>query len=565
MMANAGSSAGRLYLPLWARIAAVMVIAALLAWRFYEAEGSHANFIFTCALTGALYAALVVLTRRLLAPLVALAAFIAIVYATSYVKFQSTTFVLHAWDFVYYFGAWREIAGWWTGRPWPLAIALAGLGVLFAGTWWTWRHEPAAIARKISLPLLAVLIGATFYTAQARGERPHMLFNFPDWHWSSFLISFDESFEAIRRGGLIAAAPSNAPHPFANATCTPATKPPHVILIHEESVGPPSLFPQIKYDPALDALFKSFDGKMHKMRVETFGGGSWLTESSVLLGLSSQFFGGMKHFIQYFTAGHLRDTLPIVMRGCGYRTIMFYPAFKGFFGNAKFFETIGLDEIFDRKAQGAKTDWETDRFYFDNAVAEIERHVKQSQKPLFTYIQTMSAHWPYDIAFQPQMEVPGGAPGTPPQINEYLRRLAMARADYDHLKQELARRFPSEQFLIVQYGDHHAMPVATFFGYGDEDDVKDMNFAPDSAAMTTYYAVDGVNYTPPPLPDIDVIDVGYLGALVLAEARLPMPESWRERLRLMQACNGRYYDCPKREDVLAFHRRLIDSGLLPKY
>ncbi|MDH7799308.1 MULTISPECIES: sulfatase-like hydrolase/transferase [unclassified Beijerinckia] len=536
-----------------------------MVWRFRQAEGSFANFIFTTALTGALYAALVVLTRRLLAPLIALTAFITVVYATSYAKYQATTFVLHAWDFIYYVGDWGEVATWWSGRPWALAIAIAGLASLVIGTWLAWRYEPATIARKVSLPACALLIGATFYTAQARGERPHMLFNFPDWHWSSFLISFDESFEAIRRGGLIAAAPQSAPRPFARSACTPSEKPPHVILIHEESVGPPSLFPQIKYDPTVDALFKSFDGKMHKMRVETFGGGSWLTESSVLLGLSSQFFGGMKHFIQYFTAGHLRDTLPLVMASCGYRTVMFYPAFKGFFGNAKFFETVGIEEIFDRKAQGAKSDWETDRFYFDNAVAEIGRHVAQSPKPLFIYLQTMSAHWPYDIAFQPDIEVPGGAPGTPPQINEYLRRLAMARLDYDHLKQDLARRFPNERFLIVQYGDHHAMPVAQLYGYKDEDDVKDMNFAPDSAAMTTYFGVDGINYTPPPLPDIDVVDVGYLGAILLEAARLPMPASWRERLRLMNVCGGRYYDCPKREDVLAFHRRLIDSGLLPKY
>ncbi|MBN8910386.1 MAG: hypothetical protein J0H99_28150, partial [Rhodospirillales bacterium] len=293
-MADDRSSSLQLrYLPLWARIAAVVVIAALLVWRFRQAEGSFANFIFICFLTGTLYAALVVLTRRLLAPLVGLTAFIAVIYAASYVKYQATTFVLHAWDFVYYFGAWGEVASWWSGRPLALATAIVGLFVLFAGTWLVWRREPATVARTLSLPVCALLIGATVYTAQARGERPHMLFNFPDWHWSSFLISFDESFEAIRRGGLIEAAPQNAPHPFARAACTRATKPPHIILSHEESVGPPSLFPQIKYDPALDSLFKSFDGQMHKMRVETFGGGSWLTESSVLLGLSSQFFGGM--------------------------------------------------------------------------------------------------------------------------------------------------------------------------------------------------------------------------------------------------------------------------------
>jgi len=33
-------------------------------------------------------------------------------------------------------------------------------------------------------------------------------------------------------------------------------------------------------------------------------------------------------------------------------------------------------------------------------------------------------------------------------------------------------------------------------------------------------------------------------------------------LRLMALCGGRYYDCNRRSEILAFHRRLIDSGLV---
>ena len=45
--------------------------------------------------------------------------------------------------------------------------------------------------------------------------------------------------------------------------------------------------------------------------------------------------------------------------------------------------------------------------------------------------------------------IPGGGPGTHPEMHEYLRRLSMAKADYEFLKSELARRFPAERFLIV--------------------------------------------------------------------------------------------------------------------
>lgn len=552
-------------LSAWLVISLFAVVAAALIYRLYLTEGYVSNFVFATLLTAAILSALIFATRKPLASLIALTSFIAVVSATSYVKYEATTVALHIWDFVYYAASWDTVIGWWRGHPGAIAVLIAGLAGMTIGTWLIGRVEAQSVARKWALTGCAACVLLATAGERWRGERPHMLYNFPDWHWSSFLISFNETAEAALRGSLIeAASKSNAP-PFAsNEACTPLMKPPHVILIHQESVGPPSLFPELKFDPAILPLFNSFDGKMHKMRVETFGGGSWLTESSVLLGLSSQFFGGMKHFIQYFTAGRLRDTLPMAMENCGYRTVMFYPAFKGFFGNAKFFETIGIGEIFDRKAQGAKSDWESDRFYFNNALDEIGRHIAVSQKPLFTYIQTMSAHWPYDIAFQPGAEVPGGGPGTHPEINEYLRRLSLAKIDYDDLKQQLRERFPQEHFLIVQYGDHHALPIAYLFGYREDADVKDMQFAPDSPAMTTYYAVDGVNYASPALPAIDVVDVGYLGAILLDAARLPMPASWRERLRLMQACNGKYFDCPQRDAVLAFHRRLIESGLLPR-
>jgi hypothetical protein len=43
---------------------------------------------------------------------------------------------------------------------------------------------------------------------------------------------------------------------------------------------------------------------------------------------------------------------------------------------------------------------------------------------------------------------------------------------------------------------------------------------------------------------------------------LPLSDSFRERQRILMACNGRYFTCESRDTILAFHRRLIDSGLI---
>jgi hypothetical protein len=174
----------------------------------------------------------------------------------------------------------------------------------------------------------------------------------------------------------------------------------------------------------------------------------------------------------------------------------------------------------------------------------------------------MSAHWPYDIKAFPGENVPGGGPGVDAEMSEYLRRLWLAKTDYDDLRAQLRTRFPNERFLIVHYGDHQPTATRKLLGFAEETEAEDVTLTPDSRGFITYFAIDGVNYTPPPLPAMQTTDVAYLPALILYAARLPLPDSYAERLRLMKACGGKYYDCPDRAAILDFHRRLIDAGLL---
>lgn len=553
----------RLRLPARATVALAAVIYLALCVYFFFAEGYYSNTFFMMALGGAIIATLAFLTRRLLASTIFFAGLTIVIAIVAYVKYEAMTFSLHAWDFVYYWRSWSLVAEWWRDRPFSIAIFAAGALTLVIGPILAWRHEAVFLRRRHALAGFAVMALTASLALWVRGERMHMQFNFPDWHVSSFLTSVQETAEALRRGGLIEASPSAGEKPFdPNWSCAPKSKPPHIVMIHQESVGPPQFFPQVSFDPMLSPIFTSHDGKLHKLNVETFGGASWLTESAVLLGLSSRFFGSMKDFIQYFMAGRLKESLPQVLETCGYRNVMFYPYVFGTFGNRRFFETIGLREVYDRKAQGAKEDFARDRFYYDNMLREFDAHLATSQKPMFVFLQTMAAHWPYDVPFEPETKVPDGGEGNHPEMREYLRRLAMVRIDLDYLYEQLRTRFPGEAFLMVQYGDHHALPFAYLWGYDRFTGVQDMDLPKGYPLYTTYYSVNGVNYTPPRLPTLGSVDTAFIGAIFLDAARLPLPETWRERLRLMQLCDGKAYDCAQRDEMLKFHRRLIDSGLM---
>ena len=114
----------------------------------------------------------------------------------------------------------------------------------------------------------------------------------------------------------------------------------------------------------------------------------------------------------------------------------------------------------------------------------------------------------------------------------------------------------------MHYGDHHPMATRTLLGFKDETEAEDVILDPDSIGFITYYAAQGINYRVPALPQYETLDVSYLGTVMLDLAGLPLSDSHRERKRLMSLCRGRYYDCSSRDEILQFHRRLIDSGVM---
>jgi phosphoglycerol transferase MdoB-like AlkP superfamily enzyme len=541
------------------------LILAVLTHHFWIEEGTLPNILFTAAVTLALISLAALLTRRALFATLLVACVVGLIVGIASAKHAVMNMVAHAYDIVFYLGSWSTVSYLWSDqRRYMIAIAAAAtLMALLA--WFAYRADGTRVPRRWAAASLAVSIALAFYGAAWKGERRHMQFHFENLYVSSFYASWGETLETLWRGALLEAAPRAVASagPFTvPTTCRPEARPPHIILIHQESVVQPSLFPTLQYDRSLDPFFISDDKKLHRLRVETYGGASWLTEFSLLAGVSTHAFGGMRQFVQTLMQYKLQDSVTQVLARCGYRNVVFYPMLRNFVSNDRFYASIGLKQIFDMRSQGAKSAQERDRFYYKNALAEVERHLKWSRKPLFTYIQTMSAHWPYDFAFDPDEAVPGGGPGTNPEMHEYLRRVSMAKTDFNYLMGELRRRFPHERFLVVHYGDHHPMATRTLLGYDSSTEAEDVALGRDSIGFVTYYAMRGINYRVPSLPPFETLDVPYLGTTILEAAGLPLSDSHRERKRLMLLCNGLYNDCRQRDLILLFHRRLIDSGVL---
>lgn len=538
-------------------------ICLVIGWRFALAEGGPATIALAGLVCAALGAAVVAMTGRVLLAAVLMGAHVALVTLASTIKLHHMNMVLHAYDLAFYLTSVTNIGFLWQNYRAQSLAAVTGIALSVALAVVAYRVDPIRIARRSALAALAVLAGGAWSVSGLVGERRHSQFEYEGMYLTSFYQSWSETIEALWRGQLLDAAPqSQEPLLRMADACEPAAKPPHIILIHHESAVPPSLFPTLEHDRRLDQFFKSDDGQSYKLRVETYGGASVLTEFSVLTGLSTYAFGGMRQFVQRLMSGKVKETIPQVLTGCGYRNVMFYPMLKSFTSADKFFKGAGIEEIIDLKQQKARRINERDRFYYDNALDEIGRHVAASGRPLFTFIETMATHWPYDNTYEPHMDVPGGRQSLHPELNEYLRRLWISGLDFEHLRQQLAQRFPDEQFLIVRYGDHHPMATRMLLGYDDRTEAEDVRLDRKSIGFVTFFAVNGVNFAPHKFTSPPILDVPYLGTVLLEAAGLPLTEAYKERQRLKEICEGHSFDCAQRNLVLGFHRRLIDSGIV---
>lgn len=542
----------------WMVATAAAFLIALYASRY---EGSPAHVLFSIGIAATIGGVIVLLARRVLVALVIVTALLAIVIGVSIKKQQAMNMVLHAYDIFFYPASWSTVLFLWHSYRFHVVGLVVAFLVTGLAVWLAYRIDDTRVERRTAALATLLLASFSWLAASAKSERNDAEFFFDDLYVSSFFSSWTETLETLWRGRLIVAAEkADGPRFAVPKACIPARQPPDIILIHHESAVPPSFFAGLDYDRRLDDLFLSQDKQLHKLRVETYGGASWLTEFSVLTGLSTYHFGGMRPFVQPVMAGKLHDTLPQMLELCGYRNVLVYPMLRNFVSNGTFYDSIGIVSVLDAAAQGAVEPNERDRFYYTSALDEMARHFSVSTSPLFVYVQTQSTHGSYDFTYRPEVEAAGGGPGTDPKVSEYLRRLAISQIDYRFLRSELARRFPDRQFIILRYGDHQ--PDVTRGLLGDPETAARMIRTKGSPAFLTYYALDTHNYTAPPLPKLDVVDVPYLGAILLDAARLPLPDSYRERRRLMWVCRGRYDGCARDGEILAFHRRLIDSGLM---
>jgi hypothetical protein len=183
---------------------------------------------------------------------------------------------------------------------------------------------------------------------------------------------------------------------------------------------------------------------------------------------------------------------------------------------------------------------------------------------VFVFVYLAANHFAWNYRYRPDL-LPGWTnTGNPFEIDEYLRRQQMSVQDYAEFKERLAREFPDERFFIVRFGDHQPFFARRFIDPTlDETQVAAHIRARDPRYFTTYYATDGVNFSPLDLSSaLDTLDAPYLPLVVLEGAGLPLDPSFAEQKKILSRCRGMFYLCGQGAEARRFNRLLINAGLI---
>ena len=443
--------------------------------------------------------------------------------------------------------------------------------------WLVWRFDPFRVRRRLALAGVAAsaaLIAAMSVISPEQAWEPFQGVN----HISNLARSGVVAVSRLASTGWIEAdPPANSPLSLARdaraaglpalpsgEACDTAAKRPHIIMLLDESSFDVTSAPGIKVPAGYTDYFKSSDGKQRTMIAESTGGPTWYTEYNVLTGLSARSFGDLKFYVTRIAAGRVTRGLPQALQRCGYKTVSLYPTYGDFLGARAFQKGIGVEQFIDMAEMGVNEDMQPDGFYYDQALKAFARE-QTSQSPVFMFVYLTANHFPWTDVYRPDLTPAGWTPpGNTAEVDEYIRRQAMTSNSYREFTERLKREYPDESFLVLRFGDHQPAISQKLLEPGIEQKLLAKRLmATDPRYYSTYYAIDGINYSPANLSSaLETLDAAYLPLVLQEAAGLPLDASFAEQKSIMLRCKGTFYACKKGTEARRFNRLLIDAGMI---
>ena len=178
---------------------------------------------------------------------------------------------------------------------------------------------------------------------------------------------------------------------------------------------------------------------------------------------------------------------------------------------------------------------------------------------MFVYLTAIISWWTSIVDLKPG----AGRRRATPEIDE-LSAARITAPRLSRFTERLKRDYPDESFLVLRFGDHQpAISQKMLEPEIDQKLLAKRMMSLDPRYYSTYYAIDGINYSPANLSSaLETLDAAYLPLVLQEAAGLPLDPSFAEQKSIMLRCKGTFYACKKGTEARRFNRLLIDAGMI---
>lgn len=329
---------------------------------------------------------------------------------------------------------------------------------------------------------------------------------------------------------------------------------PDIVIWLQESTMDPAFFevpgaslPSLPmYQPATDVRSRGW------LRVHTWGGSTWLSEFALLGGLSHVDFGASGNGVYYTVTPKLRYTLPKLLKQYGYRSVAISGSPKGIYNMETAQRSLGFDEVMnplDFADWGGKS--LADHLISDEQLGHYADEILSRPRdyPMLLFVLSIMQHGPYSSTHPVQFGLEKSAldRGAAGRLSDFTARMV----ETDTANQQFAARLLAQPRPVVfaYFGDHQPNIEATLA-------YRQGFFEPQF--LTSYAIRDNIGLRVDE-PSPPILDVAYLGALVLQHGGLPLDPFFAANRSMRLLCEGRLADCPDSELTKSYRAYLYQD------
>jgi len=328
------------------------------------------------------------------------------------------------------------------------------------------------------------------------------------------------------------------------------SKPDVVILLQESTFNPH--FYKLPTEHNIPK-FEMFDKGIHGLlRVQTYGGATWISEFNILSGLNPSDFGASKQAVFYSIAPHTKYSLFKQFINNGYEVLVLSPFTYGNYNAGATYTHFGMTQFVSPQDLGYPAP--SYKKIWDISTAKLLDYTKillqqKKDKPRLIYVTSIAEHGKYNKLKQNKYNIgnfadEGFAQKQLFQINDYVDRiekLNSATLDFiEHIKKR------DDKTLFFYFGDHQ--PAI----WHPKDFGRNIN---EPSYITNYSLVTNYSDTS---KEIELTDLTLASGLIVEQAGIYPDEFYEANIKMGYLCHLKLDDCEDKNLTNSFKNYIYD-------